>query len=106
MTDNTIAPELVPYFESSSPPIEYGHDAFLPVRVTKQMEPNGSLTVYLPNGTALEVHGRDLLRIKPHHDTDREQRVHTKRALEPSARSGVSFPVTSRKHRVARGGAI
>ena len=54
--------ELVPYFQCGSPPpIENGHDAFLRVRVTKELEPNGSLTVYLPNGTALMVHGRDLL---------------------------------------------
>jgi hypothetical protein len=54
--------ELVPYFQCGSPPIENGHDAFLRVRVTKELEPNGSLTVYLPSGTALMVHGRDLLR--------------------------------------------
>jgi len=56
--------ELVPYFQSGSPPIETGHEAFLRVRVTKDLEPNGSLTVLLPGGTALRVHGRDLLRIK------------------------------------------
>ena len=54
--------ELVPYFQCGSPPIENGHDAFLRVRVTKELEPNGSLTVFLPNGTALMVRGRDLLR--------------------------------------------
>ena len=54
--------ELVPYFQCGAAPIENGHDAFLRVRVTKELEPNGSLTVYLPNGTALMVHGRDLLR--------------------------------------------
>ena len=56
--------ELVPYFQSGSPPIENGHEAFLRVRVTKDLEPNGSLTIYLPSGTALRVHGRDLLRLK------------------------------------------
>jgi hypothetical protein len=55
--------ELVPYFQSGPPPIETGHEAFLRVRVTNGLEPNGSLTVYLPSGTALRVHGRDLLRI-------------------------------------------
>jgi hypothetical protein len=56
--------EFTPYFQSGSPPIENGHDAFLRVRVTKDLEPNGYLTVYLPSGTALNVRGCDLLRIK------------------------------------------
>ena len=55
--------ELVPFFESGSPPIENGHDALLRVRVTKEPEPNGYLVVYLPNGTALHVRSQDLLRV-------------------------------------------
>ena len=55
--------ELVPYFKSGLPPIETGHDALLRVRVTKDAEPNGYVTVYLPNGTALHVRGQDLLRV-------------------------------------------
>ena len=54
--------ELVPYFQGEVPPTETGHEAFLRVRVTKDLEPNGSLTVYLPSGTALRVHGHDLFR--------------------------------------------
>jgi hypothetical protein len=59
--ETTVA--LVPYFESGSPPVDGGHDALLPVRVTKEPEPNGYLVVYLPSGTALHVRSQDLLRV-------------------------------------------
>ena len=56
--------EFTPYFQNGAPPIENGHDAFLRVRVTKDLEPDGSLVVYLPSGTALKVRGQDLLKVK------------------------------------------
>ena len=53
---------LVPYFRRDSSLDETGHEGYLRVRVTKDLEPNGLLTVFLPGGTALRVHGRDLFR--------------------------------------------
>jgi hypothetical protein len=40
-------------------------DAYIPVRAPGEPETNGYVTVYLPNGTALVVNGRDLLRLDP-----------------------------------------
>ena len=62
--------EFTRYFQNNEPPIENGQDAFLRVRVTKDLEPNGSLIVYLPSGTALRVRGRDLLRANAENTTN------------------------------------
>jgi uncharacterized protein YbjT (DUF2867 family) len=40
-------------------------NAFLPVRVTDAVRPDGSVVVYLPNGTALAVNSGLLLRRGP-----------------------------------------
>jgi hypothetical protein len=69
------------YFPDGSAPTPSEHDAYVHVRVTQPVRPTGSLTVYLPNGTALLVPCRDLVRLapampEPRRDiTDAEQRV-------------------------------
>jgi hypothetical protein len=40
-------------------------DASLHVRITDGLEPTGSVTVYLPDGTALVLPGRDLVHLAP-----------------------------------------
>lgn len=41
------------------------NDAYVHVRVSKQVRPTGSVTVYLPNGTALLVPSQALVRLAP-----------------------------------------
>ena len=38
-----------------------GSGAYIPVRVPNEPRPDGSILVYLPNGTALVVNGNQLL---------------------------------------------
>jgi hypothetical protein len=54
---------LRPFFEGGSPPGRSDYDGYLPVRVSEAPRPNGSILVYLPNGTALVVDNRYLLRL-------------------------------------------
>ena len=42
-----------------------GNDAYVRVRLTERAGPTGSATVYLLDGTALMVPGRDLIRLAP-----------------------------------------
>jgi hypothetical protein len=44
-------------------------DAYVRVRLTEPARPTGAVTVYLPDGTALVVPGRDLVKVAP---ADRE----------------------------------
>jgi hypothetical protein len=53
------------YFPDGSPPLRTAYDAYVLVRVTKPVRPSGSVTVFLPNGTALLVPARDLVRLAP-----------------------------------------
>jgi hypothetical protein len=50
-------------FPDGSLPIPTAYDAYVHVRVTKPVRPTGSVTVYLPNGTALLVPARFLVRL-------------------------------------------
>jgi hypothetical protein len=60
---------FMPYLESESPSIPANADAYIPVRVTEALRPDGSMLVYLPDGTAFVVNGQHLLRLDP----DRER---------------------------------
>jgi hypothetical protein len=60
-----ISAKFIPYFLDGSPHTPNQSDAYIHVRVTGQPQPNGSSTVYLPDGTALVVPVRDLLRLVP-----------------------------------------
>jgi hypothetical protein len=67
MSDRVI-PRLMsatftPYLESGSPPAS--GDAYIRVRVTDEPRGDGSLLVYLPDGTALVVNGQLLLHLDP-----------------------------------------
>jgi hypothetical protein len=53
------------YFPDGSPPTPTESDAYVHVRVTEPVQASGSVTVYLPNGTALLVPCRDLVRLAP-----------------------------------------
>jgi hypothetical protein len=50
-------------FPDGSPTDPTENDAYVHVRVSKPVRPTGSVTVYLPNGTALLVPSRDLVRL-------------------------------------------
>jgi hypothetical protein len=69
------------YFPDGSAPNPSEYDAYVHVRVTQPVRPTGSVTVYLPNGTALLVPCENLVRLgptmqEPRGDvTDAEQRV-------------------------------
>ena len=54
---------FIPYFQSESPSIPADSDAYIPVRVTEALRPDGSMLVYLPTGTAFVVNGQHLLRL-------------------------------------------
>jgi hypothetical protein len=56
---------LTPYFDGRSQHPSTESIAYLPVRVTKDPRPNGSITVFLLNGTALNLSRCDLLRFEP-----------------------------------------
>jgi hypothetical protein len=46
-------------------------DAYIPVRVADAPRPDGSMIVYLPDGTALVVNSRHVLRVDPRTATER-----------------------------------
>jgi hypothetical protein len=52
---------FTPYVDSPSPSVPPNFDAYIPVRVTHAARPDGSMLVYLPNGTAVVVNSRYLL---------------------------------------------
>jgi hypothetical protein len=56
---------FMPYLESESPSIPSSTDAYIPVRVTEAPLPDGSMRVYLPDGTAFFVNSKHLLRLDP-----------------------------------------
>jgi hypothetical protein len=61
-----------PYFSEDWPAPSNENVAYIPVRVTKEPRVNGSITVFLPDGTALDARAADLLRLD----------------LDPSVRAG------------------
>ena len=54
---------FMPYVASESIPTNA--DAYIPVRVTEAPQSGGSMLVYLPDGTALVISSRHLLRLAP-----------------------------------------
>ncbi len=62
---------FVPRFLDGSPHIPQRDDAYVHVRLTQPARPAGPMTVYLADGTALVVAGRDLLRLTPASDSER-----------------------------------
>ena len=55
----------IPQFLDGSLHTPSGNDAYVRVRLTERAGPTGSATVYLLDGTALMVPGRDLIRLAP-----------------------------------------
>lgn len=55
---------FTPYLESRSHHTPTDSDAYIRVRVTDGPRPDGSMLVYLPNGTALAVNGDQLLHLE------------------------------------------
>ena len=60
---------FVPRFLDGSLHIPEGGDAYIHVRLTEMPRLAEPITVYLSDGTALVVCGRDLLRLAPAHET-------------------------------------
>jgi hypothetical protein len=56
---------FIPYFLDGSPHTPSKSDAYIHVRLTGQPQRYGSVTAYLPNGTAMVVDVRDLVRLVP-----------------------------------------
>lgn len=54
---------FTPYLESRSDRTATDADAYIRVRVPDGPRPDGSMLVYLPNGTALIVNSRHLLHL-------------------------------------------
>jgi hypothetical protein len=52
---------FTPFPKKVSVGAQHAIDAFLPVRVTGERRPDGSVLVYLPGGTGLVVNGDHLL---------------------------------------------
>ncbi len=59
---------FVPRFLDGSLHVPEQGDAYVHVRLTEPPRPAEPITVYLSDGTALVVCGRDLLRLAPAHD--------------------------------------
>jgi hypothetical protein len=59
---------FVPQFLDGSRHVPQRNDAYVQVRLTEPARPGQSVTVSLPNGTALIVSGCDLLRLAPADD--------------------------------------
>jgi len=66
---------MTPYLPGGSPPDVRHADAYIPVRVVDASRRDGSFLVYLPDGTALVVTGRQLLRAPGGEDPDRGSRT-------------------------------
>ena len=60
-----MCPKFIPYFLDGPPHAPTESDAYVHVRLTGQPSQNGALTVYLPDGTAIIVRVRDLVRLVP-----------------------------------------
>jgi hypothetical protein len=61
---------FVPRFLDGSPHIPQRDNAYVHVRLTRPVRPTEMVTAYLPDGTALVVSGRDLLRLAPADDPE------------------------------------
>ncbi len=59
---------FVPRFLDGSLHVPEHGDAYIHVHLTEMPQPAEPITVYLSDGTALVVCGRDLLRLAPAHD--------------------------------------
>ena len=66
-----MSANMKPYLPGGSPPNVTHADAYIPVRVVHAPRRDGSVLVYLPDGTALVVNGRQLLREPGGDDPDR-----------------------------------
>jgi hypothetical protein len=55
---------FTPYIERESPSIPADFDAYLPVRVPEEPRSDGSVIVYLPDGTGFVVNSHHLLRLE------------------------------------------
>jgi len=62
---------FVPRFLDGSLHTPQRDDAYVHVRLTKPAQPAEAMTVYLLDGTALTVAGRDLVRLAPADDSRR-----------------------------------
>jgi hypothetical protein len=62
---------FVPRFLDGSPHVPQHDDAYVHVRLTEPAGPTEAVTVFLPDGTALTVPGRDLLQLAPVDDAGR-----------------------------------
>ena len=60
-----MSARFAPYFNGERHTPSSADVAYVRVRVTKEPRSNGSITVFLPNGTALDLSGSDLLRLEP-----------------------------------------
>ena len=56
---------FTPYPDHASSTIAVDFDAYILVHVTQAPRPDGSVLVYLPNGTAVVVNSSYLLRLDP-----------------------------------------
>jgi len=59
---------FVPRFLDGTRHIPQGNDAYVHVRLAEPARPGAEVTAYLPDGTALVVRERDLLRLAPADD--------------------------------------
>jgi len=66
---------MTSYLPEGSPQDVTHADAYIPVRVVHASRRDGSFLVYLPDGTALVVNGRQLLREPGGEDSDRGSRT-------------------------------
>ena len=60
---------FTPYLEGRSPQARADSDVFIRVRVTDGLRPDGSVLVYLADGTALVVKGDLLLQLDTRPDS-------------------------------------
>jgi hypothetical protein len=60
-----VSAPFTPYPDHASPTVPVDFDAYILVRVTQAPRPDGSLLVYLPNGTAVVVNSSYLLCLDP-----------------------------------------
>jgi hypothetical protein len=54
-------------------PYRHGPEALIPVHVPNEVRPDGSVLVYLPNGTGLMLHRDQLLQVEPAHPNARSE---------------------------------
>lgn len=70
----------IPHFLDGSPHTPKRNDAYVHVRVADRFAPTGPVTVYLSDGTALVVPGRDVVRLAPARSETHRPITRTRRA--------------------------